>query len=63
MKKMTKKQINKKYFDKYVDIYERPSWDTDKNNDTLYEIRKVFSVIHEDTTLGQDVGTSLAYRR
>jgi len=63
MTKLTQKQINKKYKGKYIDIYECPSWDTDKNDNALYEVRKVYSVIHENTTLGEDVGTSMEYRR
>jgi len=51
----TRKEINKKYKGKYIDVYKR--------YDGLYEVRKVYSKIHENTTLGEDVGTELAYRR
>jgi hypothetical protein len=54
-KTMTKEEVNKKYKGKYVEVY--------KNYDGLYEIRKVHKKIHENTTLGEDVGTELAYRR
>jgi len=57
---MTKKQINKKYFGRYVEInktydYINQCWD--------YKVIKTFKDIHENTTLGQDVGTELEYRR
>jgi len=55
MKTYTKEQVNKKYKDIYIDVY--------KNFDGLYEVRTTFKEIHENTTLGQDVGTELAYRR
>lgn len=63
MKKYTKEQINKKYKGKYVEIYKCPLWDTDENGNRLYEVRKSYSEIHENTTLGEDVGTSMEYRR
>lgn len=57
---MNAKQINKKYAGKYVDIskrfdYEKQVWD--------YTVNKVYKEIHENTTLGEDVGTSMEYRR
>jgi len=57
---MTKEQVNQKYRGKYIDIgqsydYQNDCWD--------YEIRKVFSTIHENTTLGEDVGTDMEYCR
>jgi hypothetical protein len=60
MKTYTKEQINKKYKDKYVDVYGTFDYTTRTYN---YEVRKVYKVIHENTTLGQDVGTELAYKR
>ena len=60
MKKMTKEQVNKKYQGKYVEFskcfkeYDEPQY---------YEVRKTYSEIHENTTLGEDVGTELEYRR
>lgn len=54
-KTWTKEQINKKFKGKYVDVYKR--------YDGLYEVRKAYSVIHENTTLGEDVGTEMEYRR
>jgi hypothetical protein len=62
-KKLTAKQINKKYKGKYVEIYMCPFWDTNKKREQLYEVRKVFSQIHENTTRGEDVGTPFQYRR
>lgn len=55
MENFTKEQVNKKYAGKYVDIYKR--------YDGLYEVRKVYKEIHENTTRGEDVGTELAYTR
>lgn len=56
----TKEQINKKYKGKYVDIYR--IFDYSKQID-LYEVRKVYNKIHENTTLGEDVGTEMEYKR
>lgn len=53
--KYTKEQINKKYKGKYVDIYQ--------DYDGLYEVRKVYKDIHENTIRGEDVGTEWEYRR
>jgi len=61
MKILTAKQINKKYAGKYVDVYD--GGDTNEKNEGLYEVRKVYTEIHENTTRGEDVGTSLAYTR
>jgi len=55
MKKLTSEQVNKKYRGKYVDVY--------RDYTGLYEVRKVYKTIHENTTLGEDVGTAIAYRR
>lgn len=60
MKTLTAKEIKRKYKDKYLDIYEVFDYDTKQSK---YEIRKVYDTIHENTTLGQDVGTELAYTR
>ncbi|MFA5543284.1 MAG: hypothetical protein WDA47_05885 [Bacilli bacterium] len=63
MKKLTAKQINKKYKGRYVDIYKLPLWDTNDKGERLYEVRAVYPVIHENTTRGEDVGTSYEYQR
>ena len=55
MEKYTKEQVNKKYVGKYVEIY--------KDYEGLYEVRKVYKDIHENTTRGEDVGTEFEYRR
>jgi len=60
MKTLTQAQVNKKYKDKYVDFY--GTYDYTKKQ-KMYEIRKVYSEIHENTTLGQDVGTAWEYMR
>lgn len=58
--KLTQAQVNKRYRDKYVEVYQEYDY---KNQRWMYEVRKVYKNIHENTTLGQDVGTSLAYCR
>jgi len=60
MKKYTLEQIRKKYNDKYIDISKSYNY---KTREDVYEVRKVYSEIHENTTLGQDVGTDMEYRR
>ncbi len=61
MKKyLTKEQVNKKYRGKYVEFYRLYNWETRRDE---YEIRKVYKTIHENTTLGEDVGTSMEYCR
>ena len=52
---LTTEQVNKKYKGKYINVY--------KDYTGLYEVRKVYREIHENTTLGEDVGTLLEYRR
>ena len=63
MKELTAQQISKKYYGRYVEIYECPSWDTDENGVQLYEVRKSYTEIHENTCRAEDVGTELAYTR
>jgi lipopolysaccharide biosynthesis glycosyltransferase len=63
MQKLTQKQVNKKYFNRYVEFSTLPSWDTNDKGERLFEIRKSYKEIHENTSLGQDVGTSLEYTR
>jgi hypothetical protein len=60
MKRLTKEEVNKKYKGKYVKFIKTFDWD--KKIDT-YEIVKVYNTIHEDTTLGEDVGTDMEYWR
>ena len=57
---MTKEEINKKYRNKYIEVYRTYNYSTGEDE---YEVRKVYDKIHENTTLGQDVGTSKAYTR
>ena len=60
MKKYTLKEIQTKYNGKYVDVYRVLDYSA---GDVRFEVRKVYNTIHENTTLGQDVGTELAYTR
>jgi hypothetical protein len=57
---LTQSQVNKRYCGKYVEVYQTYDY---QNQRWMYEVRKVYKVIHENTTLGQDVGTNQAYRR
>jgi hypothetical protein len=57
---LTQAQVNKKYRDRYVEVrktydYQEQCW--------MYEIIHVYREIHENTTLGQDVGTPNEYCR
>ena len=60
MKKLTKEQVNKKYKGKYIEIGKTYNYTEQKY---LYEVRKVYEKIHENTTLGEDVGTNREYCR
>lgn len=40
-----------------------PIWEKSKNGERLYEVHRVYSAIRENTTLGEDVGTTLEYTR
>lgn len=58
--KYTKEQINKKYKGRYIEIYKTFDY---TNKQWLYEVGKTFKDIHENTTLGEDVGTEMEYMR
>ena len=58
--KLTKEQINKKYFSRYIEIYKTFDYEKDC---WLYEVQKTYTDIHENTTLGEDVGTEFEYTR
>jgi len=58
---MTKKEVNKKYAGKYVEFL-KDNYDR-QTDEYSYTILKVYSKIHENTTLGEDVGTDFEYRR
>jgi len=57
MKKLTLKQVNKKYAGRYIEFSKCPAWDTNEKDERLYEVGRTFEEIHENTTLGEDVGT------
>lgn len=57
---MTQKQVNTKYKGRYVDFtkqydYNKQVWE--------YTIQSAYRSIRENTTLGEDVGTLLEYKR
>lgn len=60
MKTLTKQQVNKKYKNIYVEFLSNYDY---SNGSYLYEILKTSKVIKENMTLGQDIGTSLEYKR
>lgn len=60
MKELTKEQVNRKYAGRYVEFLSRYDYSEKKH---YYEIIKTHREIHENSTLGQDVGTSLEYTR
>jgi|TARA_R100001530_G_scaffold116143_1_gene83173 hypothetical protein len=62
MKLLTKEQVNKKYRGRYVDVRKVPAYLTESGN-TEYEVVKSYREIHENTTLGEDIGTEMEYRR
>jgi len=54
MEKLTAKQVVSKYKWKYVDVYKCPFWEKTSKWEDLYEIRKVYDKIQENTTLVED---------
>ena len=60
MKKLTQEQVNRKYRDVYVDVYRTLDY---TSGDVRFEVRRSSKIIRENMTLGQDVGTELAYTR
>jgi len=60
MKKLTQQQVNRKYKGRYIEILRSYDYTEQQN---LYEVIKTSKVIKENMTLGEDVGTSLEYRR
>lgn len=54
MQKLTAKQVVSKYKWKYIDVYKCPDWDTSKKWETLYEVRKSYKEVHENTTFVKD---------
>jgi hypothetical protein len=57
---LTKEQVNKRHRGRYIEVYR--TYDYTEHRD-LYQIIKAYKTIHENTTLGEDVGTPLEYRR
>lgn len=58
--KLTQKQVNKKYKGRYVEFTKTYDY---TNECWVYEVHKTYRDIHENTTLGEDVGTGLEYTR
>ena len=60
MQKYTLEQVQKKYKNKYIQVSYSYDYSEGYN---IYTVHKISSTIKENMTLGQDVGTLLAYRR
>lgn len=60
MIKLTREQVNRRYKGKYIEIYKTYDY---SEGCWIYEVRKIYNEIHENTTLGEDVGTGLEYTR
>jgi hypothetical protein len=54
MKKLTAKEVLKKYKGKYIEVNELPFWDKNEKGETLFEVRKSYAKIQENTTLVLD---------
>ncbi len=56
----TIEQLNKKYHGIYVSITRHFDY---ASGDVRFEVHKTSKTIRENMTLGEDVGTQMAYRR
>lgn len=54
MRKLTAKEVVKKYKGKFIEVNELPFWDTNDKGEKLFEVWKSYSVIHENTTFVKD---------
>ncbi len=63
MNKLTLKQVRSKFKGRYIEVSKLPFWDVNDKGEALYEVRKSFKEVHENTTLAEDLGTEHAYRR
>ena len=50
MKKLTALQVFKKYKGKFIEVVELPFWETNDKGEKLYEVRKSYTTIRENTT-------------
>ena len=53
-------ELQKKFENIYIDVYRFLDW---KSGEARFEVRRTSKTIAENMTLGQDVGTPLAYTR
>ena len=63
MKKLTLREVQKKYRGKYIEVSKCPMWDTNERGEALYEVRKAYKDIHENTTRTEDLETINEYKR
>jgi hypothetical protein len=55
MKKLTAKEVLRKYKGKFIEVNELPFWDTNDQGDKLFEVYKNYSSIRENTTFVKDL--------
>lgn len=60
MQKLTMSQVNKKYKGKYVEVTRHFDYIA---GEPTFTVHKVSSTIKENMSLGEDIGTPLAYTR
>lgn len=63
IKKLTLKQVKTKYKWRYIDVHKCPDWDRNAKGEKLYEVRRSYKDIHENTTRAEDLETDYEYCR
>lgn len=61
-KRLTKEQVNKKYKGKYIEFATIYNY-LGRREAPEYVVTRVYKQLHENSTLGEDVGTEWEYRR
>lgn len=59
-KLLTQTQVNKKYKGVYIEINKQYDYSKQQR---MYTVGKKYKTIHENATLGEDVGTAYEYAR
>lgn len=59
-KKLTQSQVNKKYKGKYIEVTRHFDYSLGEPSFTVHKVSKT---IKENMSLGEDIGTPLAYTR
>ena len=55
MRKLTALEVLKKYKGKFIVVYQLPFYEVDTNGNRLYEVRKSYTSIKENTTQVLDI--------